>query len=291
MIDLSPEFIRKLEKFRIVSRKIFPGRFKGEHRSPKRGTSVEFADYRVYQHGDDLRHVDWNIYARSDKLFVKLFTEEESLDISFLVDVSASMSFGKPSKLDYAKSIIAALGYVGLANLDIVSVTTFADSMKSRLGSLHDKRQIHKLVDFLERVEAGGNTDLKSSFRKYTINASTRLGVIVILSDFMDKKGYQAGLKQLCTKQFDLHLIHLLSSEELTPSLEGEVRLEDSETGDAKEITLNERILEEYQHKLEDFCQNLRSFCMQKGITYNRAITNIPVEDFVLKNLRRSVII
>lgn len=299
MIDLSPEFIRKLERAKIVSRKIFPGRFKGEHRSPKRGTSVEFADYRAYQHGDDLRHVDWNIYARSDKLFVKLFTEEESLDIVFLVDVSESMAFGEPSKLDYASSVIAALGYVGLANLDIVSVITFADSLKSRLKPLHDKRSIHKMIDFLEKVKHGGDTDFNSSFGQYArANAATagkygpaHQGVVVILSDFMARDGYQAGLKQLCMKQFDLHIIHLLSGEELNPSLEGEIRLEDSETGEAKEITLNEQILEEYQQRLEKFCQNLRSFCMKNGITYNRAITNIPVEELVLKELRRSVII
>lgn len=285
MIDLSPEFIRKLEKFRIASRKIFPGRFKGEHRSPKRGTSIEFADYRIYQHGDDLRHVDWNVYARSDKLFVKLFTEEESLNISFLVDVSESMNFGEPSKLDYARSIILALGYVGLANLDTVSVTTFADSLKSRLRFLHDKRRIYKLIDFLEKIETGRNTNLKSSFRKYAIEASARPGVIVILSDLMDKSGYQSGLKQLCMKQFELHLIHLLSNEELNPSLDGEIRLEDSETGVAKEITVNEQVLVEYRQRLEKFCQDLCSFCMKKSITYNRANTNIPVEDFVLKKL------
>lgn len=291
MIHLTPELLQKLEKLRVVSREVFPGRFKGEHRSPKRGTSVEFADYRVYQHGDDLRHVDWNVYARLDKLFVKLFTAEESLDIAFLLDVSKSMTFGEPTKLDYASSVIAALGYVGLANLDVVSVTTFADSLKSRLKPLRDKRNIHRLVDFLEKIETGANTHLESSFRQYAINSSSRRGVVVILSDFMDKNGYQAGLKQLCTKQFDLHLIHLLSSEELTPSLEDEVRLEDSETGETKEITLNEQILKEYQQRLERFCRSLRSFCMKKNITYNRAVTNIPVEDFVLKNLRRSVII
>jgi len=291
MTELSPQFIQKLEKLRIVSKKVFPGRFKGEHRSPKRGTSVEFADYRVYQHGDDLRHVDWNIYARSDKLFVKLFTEEENLDISFLVDVSQSMTFGEPSKLNYACLIIAALGYIGLANLDLISVTTFSNSLESRLSQLHGKRQIHKLINFLENIGIGGETNLQSSFQQYAIDASNRSGIIVIISDFMDKNGYQIGLKKLCKKQFDLHLIHLFSSEELTPAVEGEIRLEDSETGEAKEITVNEQVLDEYRQKLEQFCKDLRSFCMKNGITYNRTATNIPIENFVLKELRGSIVI
>ena len=239
MIYLSPEFISKLEKYRIVSKKMFQGRFKGEHRSPKRGTSIEFADYRVYQHGDDLRHVDWNIYARSDKLFVKLFTEEESLDISFLIDVSESMTFGEPSKLSYAKLITASLGYLGLANLDRVSVTTFSDSLIDQLKPLSDKRQIHKLVDFLEKIEPGGKTNLKSFFKEFGINSLGRKGVIVILSDFLDESGYQVPLKQLGTTN-ELHLIHVLNNEELIPSLEGEIRLEDSETGEAKEISVTQ---------------------------------------------------
>ena len=263
MIYLSPEFISKLEKYRIVSKKMFQGRFKGEHRSPKRGTSIEFADYRVYQHGDDLRHVDWNIYARSDKLFVKLFTEEESLDISFLIDVSESMTFGEPSKLSYAKLITASLGYLGLANLDRVSVTTFSDSLIDQLKPLSDKRQIHKLVDFLEKIEPGGKTNLKSFFKEFGINSLGRKGVIVILSDFLDESGYQVPLKQLGTTN-ELHLIHVLNNEELIPSLEGEIRLEDSETGEAKEISVTSQILEEYHKQLKEFCQNLRSFCMRK---------------------------
>src|SRR5215472_14640441 len=126
---LDPEFLHKLEQLELVSRKIFVGRMKGERKSKRRGSSVEFADHRNYTVGDDLRHIDWNVYGRLDKLFLKLFLEEEDLHFYTLVDTSLSMDFGTPSKLHYAKQIAAALAFIGLVNHDRVMLNTFSSTL------------------------------------------------------------------------------------------------------------------------------------------------------------------
>src|SRR6476619_3074425 len=131
---LDPEFLRKLEQLSIVSKKVFLGQLKGERRSARRGTSVEFADYRNYSLGDDLRYVDWNTFARLEKLFLKLFLEEEDLHVYLLVDGSQSMAYGAPSKFDYGRRIAASLGYIGLTNMDRVGATVFAERMRDYLS-------------------------------------------------------------------------------------------------------------------------------------------------------------
>src|SRR3954453_6917244 len=123
---LDPEFLHKLEQLELVSRKIFVGRMKGERKSKRRGASVEFADHRNYAVGDDLRHIDWNVYGRLDKLFLKLFLEEEDLHFYTLLDTSLSMDFGDPSKLQYGKQVAAALSFIGLGNYDRVVLETFS---------------------------------------------------------------------------------------------------------------------------------------------------------------------
>src|ERR1700736_5946228 len=126
---LDPQFLARLEQLELVSRKIFLGRLKGERRSKRKGQSVEFADYRNYVVGDDLRFLDWNLYGRLDKLFIRLFMEEEDLHFYILIDNSMSMNYGNPTKLYYAKQVAAALGFVGLVNMDRVIVEAFNDRL------------------------------------------------------------------------------------------------------------------------------------------------------------------
>src|SRR5712675_3079711 len=126
---LDPQFLHRLEQLELVSRKIFTGAIKGERRSKRKGQSVEFADYRNYVKGDDLRHLDWNLYARLDRLFIRLFMEEEDLHFYILIDNSLSMDFGTPTKLHYARQVAAALGFIGLVNLDRVKIETFNDRL------------------------------------------------------------------------------------------------------------------------------------------------------------------
>src|SRR5262249_23271248 len=147
---LDPQFLARLEQLELVSRKIFLGRMKGERRSKRKGQSVEFADYRNYVVGDDLRFLDWNLYARLDRLCLRLFMEEGDLPFSPLLDNSLSMDFGPPTKLHYAKQVAAALGFIGLVNLDRVVVEAFNDRLTQSLPALRGRRSLWRLLDFLD---------------------------------------------------------------------------------------------------------------------------------------------
>src|SRR5919108_1904491 len=152
---LSPEFLHRLEQLELVSRKIFLGRMKGERLSKRKGQSVEFADYRNYVIGDDLRFLDWNLFARLDRLFIRLFLEEEDLHFYILIDNSLSMDFGTPTKLHYAKQLAAALGFIGLANLDRVVIEAFNERLTQTMPAARGRRSLWRLLDFLGKIEAG----------------------------------------------------------------------------------------------------------------------------------------
>src|SRR5881275_588703 len=181
---LDPKFLARLEQLELVSRKIFLGRMKGERRSKKKGQSVEFADYRNYVIGDDLRFLDWNLYARLDRLFLRLFMEEEDLHFYVLIDNSLSMDFGSPTKLHYAKQIAAALGFIGLVNLDRVVVEAFNERLTQTMPPLRGRRSLWRLMDFLQKVEPAGPSDLKRALRSFSLKCSGK-GIVVLLSDFM----------------------------------------------------------------------------------------------------------
>src|SRR5215475_6354922 len=147
---LDPEFLPKLEQLALVSRKVFVGRMKGERKSRRRGSSVEFAEHRNYTAGDDLRHIDWNVYGRLDKLFLKLFLEEEDLHVYTLLDTSLSMDFGTPTKLRYGKQVAAALAFVGLVNHDRIILDTFTSRLDQGIPSIRGRSQMWRIVQYLE---------------------------------------------------------------------------------------------------------------------------------------------
>src|SRR5579871_4949722 len=179
---LEPQFLARLEQLELVSRKIFLGRLKGERRSKRKGQSVEFADYRNYVVGDDLRFLDWNLYARLDRLFLRLFMEEEDLHVYLLVDNSLSMDFGTPSKLHYAKQLAAALGFIGLVNLDRVVVEAFNDRLTQSMPPLRGRRSLWRLLDFLRKIEPAGPSNLRQALKTFTLKCSGK-GIVVLLSD------------------------------------------------------------------------------------------------------------
>src|SRR5215218_8832256 len=167
---LEPDFLHRLEQLELVSRKIFLGRMKGERRSKRKGQSVEFADYRNYGVGDDLRFLDWNLFARLDRLFIRLFMEEEDLHFYVLIDNSLSMDFGTPTKLHYAKQVAAALGLIGLVNLDRVVVEAFNDRIAEGLAgppALRGRRSLWRLLGFLDKVGPAGASDLTKALRTF----------------------------------------------------------------------------------------------------------------------------
>ncbi len=279
-ISIEPELMKVLEKLSIATEKLFSGAMKGKRRSTKRGSSVEFADYRDYQIGDDFRFIDWNIYARLNKLFLKTFVEEENIYIHILLDVSSSMNFGMPSKLEYAKKIAIALGYIGLVDLDTIVLTTFSETING-LRPLRGKDQIFKIIDFLNRslVSNGKKRSLiDNCLKKYAIRTPYR-GVAIVLSDFLVTNDvYENGLKALLDSGFDVKAIQILSNDEVNPRLTGELRLQDAETDEIKEVTITDRLLEKYKKRLNIFCSNLKVFCTRNNIAYIRVNTDYQFE-------------
>lgn len=283
---LDGDFLRKLEALSIAARRAFPGTFKGEKRSPHRGSSVEFADFRNYAPGDDFRHIDWNVYGRLEKLFLKLFVEEEDLHVYLLLDVSKSMGFGDPKKIDFVRRLAAAVGYIALTNLERVGAAAFSDRLRSIFPPTRGRHEVHRLFDFLRSVEVEGETNFEVSLRQWTIRRP-RPGVAFVISDFFDTHGFEPGLLALLTRRFDVNVIHVVDDFELNPDVRGDLRLVDVETGDVREITVSSRMLSEYQRSVAAFGERLRGFCRRHGIGYVRTSTSAPFEDVVLREFRR----
>jgi uncharacterized protein (DUF58 family) len=283
---LDPEFLTRLEQLELVSRKIFLGRMKGERRSKKKGQSVEFADYRNYVVGDDLRFLDWNLYARLDRLFLRLFMEEEDLHFYVLIDNSLSMDFGTPSKLHYAKQVAAALGFIGLVNLDRVVVEAFNDRLTQTMPAIRGRRSLWRLLDFLQKVEPAGPSDLKQALKTFSLKCSGK-GIVVLLSDLMDKGGYEDALRYLVARQLDIYVIQILSKEEIEPDVVGDLKLTDIEDGDVAEITVSGPLLKRYKQNLAAYRTALHEFCARRGVTYLFTSNQVPFDRLVLTYLRQ----
>jgi uncharacterized protein (DUF58 family) len=282
---LDPEFLHKLEQLELVSRRIFVGRMKGERKSKRRGSSVEFAEHRNYAVGDDLRHIDWNVYGRLDRLFLKLFLEEEDLHVYSLLDTSLSMDFGTPTKLRYGKQVAAALSFIGLINHDRVLVDTFSARLDQGLHGIRGRSQMWRVVQYLEQLGASGNSDLKAAAREFAIRHAGK-GVVVVISDFLDKRGYEEALRYLLARNMDIYVVQILSQEEVQPELVGDLRLIDSEDEEVSEITISAPLLKRYKDNLNAFVGGLKEWCTQRGITYIFTTNQYPFEKLILNYLR-----
>jgi uncharacterized protein (DUF58 family) len=282
---LSPDFLAQLERFTLISRRAFRGRVKGERKSPRKGSSVEFSDYRAYGVGDDIRYVDWNIYGRLDRLYLKLFVDEEDLCLHLLLDASASMGFGEPGKLQYGGRIAAALGFVGLVNLERVGVGVLRERMAEGWSPARGRNQVLPFMDFLARLEPAGATALNEGLSQYALRAR-EAGLAVVISDLLDAGGYERGLKALLERRFDVHVVHVLAADEMSPAFGGDLRLLDAETGELRDLTLDGEVLREYRQRLHDFLERAEQFCLRREISYHRVVTDSPVEGFVLSQLK-----
>jgi uncharacterized protein (DUF58 family) len=286
---LSPDFMSQLERLALLSRRSFRGKVKGERRSPRKGSSVEFSDYRPYEIGDDLRYVDWNVYGRLDRLYLKLFVDEEDLCLHLLVDASASMAFGPPSKLTFAMRLAAGLAFVGLVNLERVGVAVLRDRVAEGWSPVRGRNQVLPLLDFLGRVEPAGLTSLNAALTAYALRAR-EVGLAVVISDLMDPDGYERGLKALLERRFDVHVIHLLGPEEMQPPFGGDLRLLDVETGEERDLTLDGEALRNYRQRLHDFLERAEGFCRANEVAYHRVVTDTPVEEFMLRQLKGALL-
>jgi uncharacterized protein (DUF58 family) len=282
---LDAEFLAKVGRLDLVSRKILQGRMKGEKRSKKKGRSVEFADHRAYAPGDDLRFLDWNIYGRLDRLMIKLFLEEEDLHVYILVDASASMDYGRPNKFRYAQRIAAALGYIGLVNMNRVGIGVFSDKLDHVLRPERGRHNAYKLMRFLEDKKPAGKTDLAVACKRFALEHPRR-GVVVIISDFLDRHGYEDAVRYFIARKADVFCLQILSEQELDPPLGGDLKLHDMEDGDDTEITVSGPLLKAYKKNLGLLLQGLQDFCSARGASYLTASTALPFDRLVLDYLR-----
>ena len=281
------EFQRRLEVLAIVSRRLVRGRTRAERRSKKTGSGIEFADHRQYTPGDDFRYLDWNLYARTGRLLLRLYEEEEDLSVYVLLDVSRSMAFGETTrKIDYAKRIAAAIAYVALANLDRVSVVTFEDEVKARLAPTRGKNRIFKVFEFLRGVEAEGRTGTADAMKTF-VAQNKRRGVAILISDLYDPDGFEGGINTLRYHKFEPYVIQVFDPVEVRPPLHGDVRLVDNETGEAREVTITPRVLERYAKAHAAYRQRIEDFCTQKHVPYYAIETTVPFDEAVLDILRR----
>ncbi|HVR20897.1 MAG TPA: DUF58 domain-containing protein [Polyangiaceae bacterium] len=280
------EFQRKLEMLALVSRRVFAGRLRAERRTKKKGSGVEFADHRDYVEGDDFRSVDWNVYQRFGKLLVRLYEEEEDLSIYFLVDCSASMGFGSGKKFDQARRIVAALAYVGLANLDRVTIVAVTDAMVKRMPTTRGKGRIFKAFRFLEGLTPGGVTDLGEALKAFAAQHKRR-GLAVLVSDLYDPAGFESGINALRFNGFEPFVVHVVDPTEAAPPLKGDVLVYDCETGDEREVTVTAELLERLGNAFSDYRQQIERFCVQKQVPHLTADISVPFDELVLRVFRR----
>ena len=281
---LSPEMMAKLERMELVSRKIFRGRMKGERRSKRKGQSVEFADFRNYVAGDDLRFIDWNLFARLDRLYLKIFLEEEDLHVYTLVDDSLSMNFGTPSKFLTAKRIAAALGYIGLCRGDRVSVSTFSKASAPLV--VRGRSSSHRLIGQLQSAQCQNPApSMEESVRHFCLR-NTGKGIVILITDLMNKTGYETALKMLVAREMDIYLIHVLSPEELEPNLTGDLKLMDAEDFDMREVSISASLLQRYRLTLNAFIDSARSFCNRRSIGYVSVRSDQAIDPLINDYLR-----
>lgn len=300
--------LRKLEQLTLHADSIRVGAMKGDRRSRKRGTSIEFADYREYAQGDDLRRLDWNVYARLERPFMKLTEEEEDLAVHILVDVSASMNWPleeemdapRANKLRYGLILAGAVGYVGLLSGDVVTVTLFSGSYRQSWGPFRGRQNGWPLLQFLEANYVGLNkqgpsepaqkTALNLALRDYALRGR-RPGLLFLLSDMLSYDGYRDGLNAVHSRGHEIALLHLHSPDELYPQLMGDLRLIDVETGEGAEVSLDAFTREDYLSRLQQWHGEIDAFCSSRGIHYTTISTDMPWELLVMQSLRRQGVV
>lgn len=304
---LTPDLLRRLEQFQLLAARRAKSAAKGERRSRARGQSVEFADYRNYTQGDDFRYLDWNLYGRLERLFLKLYEEERELPVRIFLDASESMTFGEPRKFDFARQIAAAVGYVALSGFDRVSVIPFPNqppyaeiegtvapeaynrelAARGALRSVRGKKSSIQFFNNLAALSARGAVNLNEALRRGALE-SRQAGVAVVLSDFLDPAGYEPGLNALIGRGFQVDVVQILAPEELNPQTFGDLRLVDCENGGVQEVTFGRYRLKHYQHTVQNFIQRFREYCQARGINFFTASSDTSLEDLLLKQLRKA---
>jgi uncharacterized protein (DUF58 family) len=283
---------RKLEQVTLIATRVRAGAMKGERRSKKRGTSIEFADYRNYAPGDDLRRLDWNIYARLERPYIKLLEDEEDLAVHLLLDTSASMDFPQEgerdhNKLLFAKRIFAGLAYTSLNSNDRLLMTAISDHGLEHFGPARGRGMSVGMLRFVHNLKPGGITDLNALLKDYALRGG-RPGLCILISDMFSPTGYSEGVNNLLGKGFEVAIVHVLSPDEIMPSLAGDLRLIDVETGTPQEVSVDAGLRDLYIKRLESWREDMRNEALRRGMHYFPLETNSLWEKAILFDMRRA---
>lgn len=285
-----PDFLTRLEYLSIMSKRVFRGSLLAQRRTLQMGSGIEFSDHREYTPGDDLRYLDWNIYARHGDLLLKRFQEEQDLHVYLMLDCSRSMAFGQPVKFDLARQLTAALAYIALADLDRIAVVAYADGIIAEFPVTRGKARIIPLMRFLENLPtAGQDTNLGRAVRGL-LHRGSRTGLAVVISDLFDEHGFQQGLDQLRFRRFDAHVLQLHDPKEAEPGLLGDVELQDVENESIRLVTVTEKNLRMYRKLFSQHQQAVRDYCSNYGLGCTQSPSVVPFDELVMSMMRASTV-
>jgi uncharacterized protein (DUF58 family) len=283
------EFLQRLEYLRVVARRLFAGSSAGSRSGRRTGPGLEFSEHRAYVAGDDFRHIDWAAFGRLERLLLRLCQQEEDLSIYFLLDASASMATGRPPKFDYARRLVAALGYVGLASLErveIFAVNSEGGAVRGHLAAGRGKSHLLSVLGFLRRLSADGPTDLKRAVDAFLPHAA-KPGLAILVSDLFDPVGYERAFLALQANGFEPWCLHVTDRADLAPDGLGDLAVEDAETGETMGVHLASEMRERLVAEARRFGEEVRAWCADRSIGYAAAPTDVPVDVLVLDVLRR----
>jgi uncharacterized protein (DUF58 family) len=276
-------FLRSLEALNLLARRVLAGDNRAERLTPRKGASLEFADYRPYTSGDEIRYIDWNVYARHGSLYIKEFAAEENVHVTILLDVSKSMAFG--GKFRAAQELAAALSYVALSNYDSVSFYAFGGDVRPVKTFLRGKGALLQLLPAIDALQPDGVTDMRAAFRAALPRLRGR-SLVLLLTDFYDLGGYAEAVRALLAQRFGVHVVHLVGRAELSPELRGRCGLVDLETGRLRDVFLRPETVEAYRRRFMGFCDEVRDFCRAHEVAHARILAEDPLERRVLDVLR-----
>lgn len=284
------DFLTRVEYLSIMSKRVFRGALLAQRRTMQMGSGIEFSDHREYTVGDDLRYLDWNVYARHGDLLLKRFQEEQDLHVYLMLDCSRSMAFGSPPKFDLARQLVAALAYIAMADLDRIAIVAYADGILSEFPLTRGKARILSIMRYLESIETTGqDTNLEKAV-KGLLHRGTRSGLAVVISDLFDAHGFSLGLDQMRYRRFDAHVIQLHDPKEADPALLGDVEFVDMETEDSRKVTVTEKNLKNYRRLFEQHQSDVREYCRNYGLGCTQSRCQVPFDDLIMHMMRESAL-
>ncbi len=283
---VNSNFLKKLENLKLNSNVILNKGYSGARKSKSKGSSVEFSDFREYVPGDDFRKIDWNAYARFEKLFIKLFMEEREVLVNIFLDTSKSMDFGEPKKSLIAKQLALYIGYLSLSNMDRVNIYMYNDNALNDTGVLSGKKTFPMMVNHIENV----SSDNKNDFFNYIKSRPYKKGISIVISDIFTKN-FGEAVKYLSYMNQNIIVIHTLRKEEISPQVTGDMRFIDSETDEAKDISITSSILDAYQNTFKDYLAEIKEVCRKYGCMYALISNEAPIESIIFDSLIKAGIL